>query len=305
MDRVLDCDDRDGDDRDGDDRDGDDRDGDDRDGDAPDGSYYDDMAGDPATESFESRLEPRLARHRKRDLADGFKRNKVVNEVLDKSTVMTLYKMITDGILSGVNGSISAGKESLLFWGLGAGGEDIALKIYLVSTSNFKRRHAYILGDPRFASVRKSTRSVVYLWAKKEFRNLAQCAEAGIPVPRPIHVANNVLAMEFVGSKGVAGRPAARLVHSDVDHDDYLRAMSILEDMYKRARLVHGDYSAYNIFKTDERGLVVFDLGSAVDVRHPNADALLQRDINNITEFFKKKGVEVSGDCAGGVPWGA
>ncbi len=261
-----------------------------------------DARGGLHTEDLEARLgqKPRFHRrlNRKRELADGFKKNKVVNEVLDKPTVMTLYKMIIDGVLSGVNGSVSAGKESLVFWGLDAAGADVAVKIYLVSTSNFKRRQKYILGDPRFASVRRGTRNTVYLWARKEFRNLAQCAKAGIPVPRPIHVANNVLAMEFVGDcdsrgGGSQGRPARQLLHSRVDRHDYLQAISILTNIYTKANLVHGDYSEYNIFKAPNRGLVVFDLGSAVDRRHPNSDELLQRDINNITRFFKKRGVEV------------
>ena len=260
-------------------------------------------------EAFEEMLEPKLHHRRRRELADGFKKNKVVNEVLDKRTVMTLYKMITDGILSGVNGSVSAGKESLVFWGLGPTGADVALKIYLVSTSNFKRRQAYMEGDPRFASVRGGTRNMVYLWARKEFRNLTQCVEAGIPVPRPIHVANNVLAMEFIdaghasdsgiggdgssSSSSTRGRPAAQLLHWPVDDSDYRGALSILRDMYAKANLVHGDYSEYNIFKVRGRGLVVFDLGAAVDRRHPNARMFLQRDINNITRFFEKKGVSV------------
>lgn len=253
-------------------------------------------------EAFEDMLEPKLHHRRRREMADGFKKNKVVNEVLDKPTVMTLYRMITDGILSGVNGSVSAGKESLVFWGLGPAGEDVALKIYLVSTSNFKRRQAYMEGDPRFASVKRGTRNMVYLWARKEFRNLTQCAEAGIPVPRPIHVANNVLAMEFIGTGhapdsgtggGARGRPAAQLLHWPVDYSDYRGALSMLRDMYAKANLVHGDYSEYNIFKVHGRGLVVFDLGSAVDRRHPNARMFLQRDINNITRFFEKKGVSV------------
>lgn len=261
------------------------------------------------TSSLTARLELQANRRkRKKTLADGFKKNKVVNEVLDKPTIMTLYKMISDGTLSGVNGSVSAGKESLVFWGLDGDGGSVALKVYLVSTSNFKRRQAYVVGDPRFASVKKNTRSLVYLWAKKEFRNLTQCAAAGVPVPKPIRVENNVLAMEFVecpntaradhtsGNESLPGRPATLLLHSDVTYDDYLQALSIMSDMYKKANLVHGDYSEYNLFKVKGRGLVVFDLGSAVDKRHPNSDALLQRDINNITRFFKRRGVDVDTD---------
>lgn len=246
-------------------------------------------------ESEEVRLQQRLSRGRrsKRTLADGFKKNKVVNEVLDKPTVMTLYKMIAGGVLSGVNGPVSAGKESVVFWGHDADGADVALKIYLVSTSNFKRRQTYIDGDPRFSTVRKGTRSLVYLWAKKEFRNLVRCMNMGIPVPKPIHVANNVLVMRFVGSGDAPGRPAKTLLSSQVNEQDYDEVISILKNMYCKAGLVHGDYSEYNIFKVPDHGLIMFDLGSAVDRRHPNSLTLLRRDINNVTRFFKKRGVQV------------
>ena len=101
---------------------------------------------------------------------------------------MTLYKMISDHVIAYVNGSVSAGKESLLFWAVDEKQLDVALKIYLVSTSNFKKREPYIIGDPRFSNIKKGTKNLVYLWAKKEFRNLSQCYDVGIPVPEPLYV---------------------------------------------------------------------------------------------------------------------
>ncbi len=245
---------------------------------------------DIISKKLESKLDNKLRSKRKRSpLEDGFKKGKVVNEVLDKPTVMTLYKMITDHVIAYVNGSVSAGKESVLFWGVDEHDVDIALKIYLVSTANFKKREPYILGDPRFSHLKKGTKNLVYLWAKKEYRNLTQCYEAGIPVPRPLYVTNNVLAMEFIGDNGA---PAKSLLTSEVDEGDYAQTISILDDLYKKAKLVHGDFSEYNIFKT-EKGLVVFDLGSGVDLRHPNAKGFLKRDINNIGRFFNKRGILV------------
>ena len=241
---------------------------------------------------IERKLESRIDRKlfsRKHGLDDGFKKNKVVNEVLDKPAVMTLYKMIKDGVISYVNGAVGAGKESVLFWGVDCDGRDVALKVYLVTTSNFKRREQYISGDPRFQGAKRGTRNLVHLWARKEYRNLRQCHEAGVPVPEPLAVANNVLAMRFVGE---GGRPASPLLESEVTEHDYSQAIGVLRDMYRAARLVHGDYSEYNIFKT-AGGLVAFDLGSAVDLRHPSAAEFLQRDINNITRFFGKRGVAV------------
>jgi len=158
-----------------------------------------------------------------------------------------------------------------------------------VSTSNFKKREPYILGDPRFSRIKKGTKNLVYLWARKEFRNLSQCYDAGISVPQPLYVTNNVLVMDFVGENGA---PEKSLLYSEVDEDDYKQAISIIKDLYHKAKLVHCDYSEYNIFKT-ENGLVVFDLGSAVDLRHPNALEFLKRDIYNINRFFNKRGISV------------
>ena len=62
--------------------------------------------------------------------------------------------------------------------------------------------------------------------------------------------------------------------------------------LYQEANLVHGDFSEYNIFKT-KNGLVLFDLGSAVDLRHPNTKEFLKRDINNISKFFVNRGLTV------------
>ena len=74
---------------------------------------------------------------------------------------------------------------------------------------------------------------------KKGYRNLTQCFEAGIPIPKPLHVSNNVLAMEFVGENGSPGK---LLLDSQVDEDDYKQAIQIISDMYHKAKLVHGDF---------------------------------------------------------------
>ena len=245
---------------------------------------------DDISRKLESKINKKLiSKSKRKSLDDGFKKGKVINEVLDKPTVMTLYKMISDHVIAYVNGSVSAGKESLLFWGVDENELNVALKIYLVSTSNFKKREPYLIGDPRFSNVKKGTKNLIYLWAKKEFRNLSQCHDVGIPVPEPLYVRNNVLAMRFIGEQGV---PSKSLLESPVDSTDYESALSLIRDLFYKAKLVHGDFSEYNIFKTDT-GLVVFDLGSAVDLRHPNAEEFLKRDINNITRFFKKRGVFV------------
>ena len=136
---------------------------------------------DRIEEKLESKINSKLAKKQKsKSLDDGFKKNKVINEVLDKPTIFELYELIKLKIISYVNGVVKSGKESVVFWAVDPNQSDLALKVYLVTTSNFKKRSEYLIGDPRFARVKKGTKNIVYLWAKKEFQNILQCYNCGI-----------------------------------------------------------------------------------------------------------------------------
>ena len=246
------------------------------------------------SENSEKKIELKITskleqKKKKKTLDNGFKKNKVINEVLDKTTILQLYDLINSKIISYVNGVVKAGKESVIFWAKDVEDNDIALKIYLVTTSNFKRRSQYVTGDPRFTVVKKGTKNTVYLWARKEFQNISKCYDCGISVVKPRHVSKNILIMDF---EGYGGKPENTLLESEVDENDYQESINLIIDLYKKAKLVHGDFSEYNIFKT-KKGLKLFDLGSAVDTTHPNMMNFLKRDINNITNFFVKRGLTV------------
>jgi len=249
------------------------------------------MLSDELGKKLEKRIDRDiLAKERRGRSEKGvFDKSKVMDDVLDKSTMMTLSKLINSGIISYVNGIVGSGKESKMYWAVDPDGNDVALKIYLVTASTFKKRLPYLVDDPRFSRIKKGTRNMVELWAQKEFRNLTQCVKSGIPVIKPIHVLKNVLILEFVGKNGT---PAKTLVETEIDENDYKDAISIISQLYNKAKLVHADFSEYNIFKT-EKGLILFDLGSAVDIRHKNAKEFLERDIKNISRFFVRRGLTV------------
>lgn len=246
-------------------------------------------AHDDNVDALELGLEGSLVSRSGERIDDGFKGRKVISEVLDRSTVHTMYDMIKSKTLLRVNGVVNAGKESVVFWATGYDGADVALKVYLISTSNFKKRVTYIEGDPRFKQIRGGTRALVYAWVQKEFKNLNSAYARDISVPAPIVANKNVLAMKFIGKDGV---PAPTLNKIRATREEYDSTIRIIESLYHDASLVHADLSGYNMFRTPN-GIVVFDLGSAVDTRHPRALEFLKRDINNVTNFFVRHGLEV------------
>jgi RIO kinase 1 len=149
----------------------------------------------------------------------------------------------------------------------------------------------YLEGDPRFRGIGSDKRKVVLAWTRKEFANLRRAAAAGVRVPEPIAVERNVLVMELVGA--VTER-ARRL--NEVDVENPQTAFEVVREYMRRlhaAGLVHGDLSEYNMIIHDGE-LVLIDLGQAVTVHHPRAEAFLRRDCENVARFFGDLGVAVS-----------
>jgi len=218
-----------------------------------------------------------------------------LEQVFDKSTLMVIYHMLDTGKLTKISGVVRSGKEARVYWGFGPKKKEIAIKIYLTLSAEFKKgRLIYIEGDPRFARTRTDTRSLVYVWAQKEFRNLKQAHEAGVTVPHPIAVNKNVLLMSFVGKN----REPAPLLRETVMRNPtrtYNNLLLSIRLLYQKASLVHGDLSEYNIMIW--RGHpVIFDLSQAVANEHPLADRLLMRDILNLNRYFGQIGVETESE---------
>ncbi|NAT10085.1 serine/threonine protein kinase [ANME-1 cluster archaeon AG-394-G06] len=230
--------------------------------------------------------------------------------VLDIPTLETLYKFRKRGLLKALGGPISSGKEAVIFHAIGAKEEELAIKMYKVSTSNFNAMLDYIIGDPRFENIKRDRRSIVSAWARKELKNLKRAFDAGVEVPKPIAVDKNVLIMEFIGRDGVAA-PRLRDVPEDILKTDFeleelfLRIISYIRIMYEKGRMVHADLSEFNILMKGyvEREFegadveiepVIIDMGQATLLQHPNADAFLLRDVRNIVTFFNKLGLNCS-----------
>ncbi len=217
-----------------------------------------------------------------------------VEEVFDTKTVLTLYELIRRRIIKRMNGVISAGKEARVYLGYGPRGERYAVKIYFTSTAMFKKGILkYIIGDPRFEGFRpRDTRSLIYTWTRKEFRNLKRMYESGVKVPRPIAYRNNVLVMEFMGEDN-RRYPLLVEVYNDLSYDEVKHIYELVVEELKKivcsAGLVHGDYSEYNIMVKPDLDIVVIDVGQAVPPEHPNAHLFLERDIVNINRFFYRE----------------
>lgn len=218
-----------------------------------------------------------------------------VEQVLDPRTRMILFKMLTRGIISEINGCISTGKEANVYHASTANGESRAIKIYKTSILVFKDRDKYVSGEFRFRHgyCKGNPRKMVKTWAEKEMRNLIRLNTAEIPCPEPVMLRSHVLVMGFIGKDDM---PAPLLKNVQLSESKarelYLQVIQYMRRMYQDARLVHADLSEFNMLY-HAGDVYVIDVSQSVEHDHPHALEFLRKDCANVSDFFLKHSVAV------------
>ena len=210
---------------------------------------------------------------------------KVESEVFDKETLKSLAKLIKKGIIASVDFPISTGKEANVFSATTPSSEHVAIKIYKIETTPFFRREEYLEGDPRFTKIKKNNKDVIIAFARKEYKNLQICEQAGVHAPKPFYCERNILVMSLIGDQGLP-YPTMN-VQGPRNADDLEILLKDIKKMYK-AGLVHADLSEYNVILGEL--LYIIDFGQGVVIKHPNAERFLERDVKNILNYFAKFG---------------
>jgi len=130
------------------------------------------------------------------------------------------------------------------------------------------------------------------IWAISEYETLQALSAAGADVPRPIAHSSDAVLMDYIGD---AGDPAPTLNRVDLDHQSAIELFQQLIaniELFVRCDRVHGDLSPYNVLYW-QGGVKIIDFPQASDPRfNPNSRMLLERDLVNICNHFRKFGVE-------------
>lgn len=244
---------------------------------------------DSKIDKADEKIQKLISEKRIKDADD----KKVASEVFDDKTLKTLYKLANQGYLDILNGAISTGKEANVLKGFQDDGSIIAVKIYRITTSDFKKMHYYIDGDPRFKVRSTNKRQLIKAWVNKEYRNLNRLYDNGVNVPKPIVALDNVLLLEFIGDDYGEPSKTAQNNPPEDPNDFYERLLLEMDRFINKSNLIHGDLSSFNILNHNQNPVII-DVSQSVVKDHPIAKELLIRDIRNISNEFTKLGVDTS-----------
>jgi RIO kinase 2 len=197
----------------------------------------------------------------------------------DAYDLLALSDFVKRGKLSAFGERIGVGKESVVYEAQGENRENhLAIKFHRQGRTSFK--HIRRLRDHLTDQTKVPWIYAAALAARHEFAVMEKLFPI-VSIPRPVACSRHALAMEFVG-----GPALNRITLSDPENGLNM----ILGEVGKARRLgiIHADLSEFNIM-VDESGPKIIDWPQAVEVTHPHAEELLERDLVNVLRFFERK----------------
>jgi len=210
---------------------------------------------------------------------------KVYEGVFDEFTLNILENLKRRKYYDELSRAIKTGKEGDVYLAK-KNNEFRAIKIYRLTSANFKKISTYISRDFRFKNIKGNLRKVILIWSEKEFRNLNLCHKANMNVPFPYKQLSNVIIMEYI--------EADMLKDITLENPKKFFEMLIeqLHIMKHKAKLIHGDLSEFNILVKNQIPYII-DFGQAMSIKNEDDfkeyKDLYERDIKNIVEYFNKK----------------
>ncbi len=214
-------------------------------------------------------------------------RFRTLKGVFDEFTNRNLFELQSRGIFEELVSPVKVGKESNVFLGI-KGKEKVIVKIYRLQNCDFKRMYAYIGQDPRYEYLKKKRRDIILAWVQREYKNLLRAEEAQVVAPRALGWNQNIIVETMIGKEQPA--PALKDAYPAKPAQFLNLIVAEMRKLY-RAGIIHGDLSAFNILNWQETPYLI-DFSQSTLVKTPNAEELLQRDIKNVLQFFKKLGVD-------------
>lgn len=207
--------------------------------------------------------------------------------VFDEFTNRTLFELQKKGEFDELVSPLSVGKESNVFIA-SKGDEKVIVKIYRMQNCDFKRMYDYIRKDRRYEFLKRHRRQIIIAWAQREYKNLLRATKGKVRSPIALGWRNHIIVEEFIGDEEAA--PPLKDAYPENSNNFFEDVIEQMRKMYGEG-LIHGDLSSFNILNFNGKPVII-DFSQGTLVKTPNSEELLERDVRNVLNFFKKLGVK-------------
>jgi RIO kinase 2 len=196
--------------------------------------------------------------------------------------LLALHTLVEQNVISQLGPLIGKGKESDVYSCMNDDGDIYAAKIYRIGRTSFKKIKQLrdLVGERGHLSWLYINR----LAAKREYEALEKIYTLKLNTPKPIAYNRHIIIMSYLRGKEL-------VYYKSIDKPVKIfnRIIKQLRIIYRKVEMIHGDLGEFNIVLDQKGNILIIDWLQWVHFDHPNAASLLERDIRNISTYFKKK----------------
>jgi RIO kinase 2 len=189
---------------------------------------------------------------------------------------LALSALARNGTISALGSQIGEGKESVVYEALGLG--PVAIKFHRVGQRSFssaRLNRDYMPEEGHCPWLIASRRS-----AEREYLALTTL-HTKVSVPLPVAQNRNAVVMGLINGPN--------LNHCRLEEPEHaLDEILVNAGNAYHEGIIHADLSEYNVLMEEGRCIII-DWPQWIGTSHPNAVSILERDIDNILSFFKRK----------------
>jgi len=193
---------------------------------------------------------------------------------------LAINALVKTGAIQALGRPLGVGKEADVLDALTPQGDRVAVKFHRLGRISFRqtrRKRDYLAEHSAWLFQSR-------LAAEKEYEALNLAYEARVAVPKPIKQNRHAIVMEMIEGTELS---KTKGLHNPAK---ILRQILLnLRRAYRKAGLVHGDLSDYNVILKPDNHILIIDWPQAVKTTHQSAQQLLARDVKNITTYFRRK----------------
>jgi len=195
---------------------------------------------------------------------------------------LAINTFVKTGVLEAFGKPLGVGKEADVYDALTPQNERIAIKFHRLGRISFRqtRRKRDYAADRKHLSWLYQSR----LAAKKEYQAMKILYYHGVSVPKPILHNRHAIVMGII-----EGVELAELSKLPQPRKIFKEILSNVKKAYVEAGIIHADLSEFNILLKPDMHILIIDWPQWVTRKHPNAEQLLERDVQNIVRFFQRK----------------